>query len=84
MDPELTVRWRRLLAGPESTLALDEAALLIAAHARPGLDVARELGRLDDLAGRVEGDDADAVSGLLFHRLRIAGNTHDYNDPENS
>lgn len=81
-DP--TTRWRRLLAGPESALALDEAALLIGAHARPGVDVDRELRRLDSLARAVDGEGADAVSELLFGRLGIAGNTHDYDDPENS
>jgi regulator of sirC expression with transglutaminase-like and TPR domain len=81
---ELTARWCRLLAGPESALPLDEAGLLIAAHARPDLDVGAELRRLDRLADDVEDDDADAVCDLLFRRLGIAGNTRHYDDPENS
>jgi regulator of sirC expression with transglutaminase-like and TPR domain len=82
VDP--TTRWRQLLAGPESSLALDEAALLIAAHALPDLDVAKELSRLDRLAEAVRGEGADAVSEHLFHRLGISGNRSDYDDPENS
>jgi regulator of sirC expression with transglutaminase-like and TPR domain len=83
MDP--TARWRALLAGPEADLRLDEAALLIAAHARPALDLTAELRRLDGLAARVGGPaDTDAVIDLLFHRLGIAGNTADYEDPHNS
>jgi regulator of sirC expression with transglutaminase-like and TPR domain len=82
MDP--SARWEQLLSGPETTLRLDEAALLIAAHAHPGLDVDEELRRLDRLAAAVEGDGADAVSELLFHRLGIAGNARDYDNPENS
>jgi regulator of sirC expression with transglutaminase-like and TPR domain len=84
-----TPRWRELMAGPESELPLDEAALLIAAHARPDLDVAARLRRLDDLAGEVRSRgpgpaEADDVSELLFHRLGIAGNTRAYDDPRNS
>jgi regulator of sirC expression with transglutaminase-like and TPR domain len=84
-----TPRWRELLAGEESKLPLDEAALLIAAHARPDLDVVAALGRLDDLAGQVRSRgpgpaEADDVSELLFHRLGIAGNTSAYDDPRNS
>jgi regulator of sirC expression with transglutaminase-like and TPR domain len=84
-----TPRWNELLAGPECELPLDEAALLIAAHAQPDLDVATELRRLDDLAGDVRRPGpgpatADDVSELLFHRLGIAGNTHAYDDPANS
>jgi regulator of sirC expression with transglutaminase-like and TPR domain len=79
-----TARWRDLLAGPESSLPLDETALLIAAHGRRDLDMDAELHRLDRLAERVDDADADAVSDLLFRRLGIAGNTGDYDDPQNS
>jgi regulator of sirC expression with transglutaminase-like and TPR domain len=84
-----TARWRQLVTGAESELPLDEAALLIAAHDRPDLDVTAGLGRLDDLAGAVSsrGPGAahvDDVTELLFHRLGIAGNSRDYDDPRNS
>jgi regulator of sirC expression with transglutaminase-like and TPR domain len=87
MDP--TARWRELLAGPADDVPLDEAALLIAAHARPSLarpalDMPTELARLDRLAGEVEGEGADGVGELLFHRLGITGNTRHYDDPDNS
>ena len=50
---EATERFAELVAGPGDDLPLDLASLLIAKHARPDLDVARELGRLDDLAGQL-------------------------------
>ncbi len=77
-------RWRDLLTGPEDQLPLDEGALLIAAHAQPDLDVAAELGRLDELAGTVQGGEVDDVSELLFGRLGITGNTHAFDEPDNS
>jgi hypothetical protein len=49
-DP--TVRFAELVQGPEEELPLDEAALLIAAHAYPDLDVGFELQLLDGLAER--------------------------------
>src|SRR5829696_4610457 len=47
---DATERFTELLGGSEPDAALDEGALLIAAHAYPGLDIDRELARLDDLA----------------------------------
>ena len=77
-------RWTELITGPAPLVHLDEAALLIAAHARPDLDTAAELGRLDRLAEQVEGGGADAVGDLLFRRLGIRGDTATYDDPANS
>ena len=45
-----TERFVQLVAGPEADLRLDEAALLIAAHAHPDVDVAASLAALDELA----------------------------------
>ena len=50
---EATERFAAVMSGPEAELALDEAALLIAAHARPELDVGRQRARLDELASGV-------------------------------
>jgi regulator of sirC expression with transglutaminase-like and TPR domain len=79
-----TEQFVALVQGPEEQLALDEAALLMAAHARPDLDVAEQLSRLDDLAGALLESSASAVAGLLFEELGFAGNTEDYSDPRNS
>jgi regulator of sirC expression with transglutaminase-like and TPR domain len=69
---------------PESAVPLDEAAFLIAAHAHDGLDVAEQLGRLDDLAGAVDGTGLDAVCTSLFEREGFSGNRAEYYDAENS
>jgi regulator of sirC expression with transglutaminase-like and TPR domain len=78
MDP--TTRFRRLVQGPEDDLRLDEAALLIAAHAHPDLDVDARLAELDELAAGCTGD----VVQHLFGTLGFRGNTDDYGDPRNS
>lgn len=84
MLPDPTARWRELLSRPEAELPLDEAALVLAAHARPGLDVTAELARLDRLGEAVGSSDAGAVSRLLFGRLGLAGDRAHYDDPQNS
>lgn len=73
-------------ADPVSTgapTALDRPALLIAAHARPSLNVDDELSRLDELAADFGGGTADDlvrwIGGLGFR-----GNHDDYYDPRNS
>jgi regulator of sirC expression with transglutaminase-like and TPR domain len=82
MDP--TSRFRELVQGPEDALALDEAALLIAAHAHPGLDVAGELAKLDALAAGVGDRSLDGWRRHLFVELGFSGNVHRYYDPANS
>jgi regulator of sirC expression with transglutaminase-like and TPR domain len=79
-----TDRFVSLVQGPEGELALDEAALLVAAHAEPGLNVAGQLVRLDDVAGRCREPTVHAVRALLFRELALQGNTSDYSDPKNS
>ena len=69
---------------PEEVLPLDEAALLIAAHANPTLDVKSELGQLDIIAARVGEPDVEAVCRLLFEDLGLRGDHQDYDDPRNS
>jgi regulator of sirC expression with transglutaminase-like and TPR domain len=81
-----TARFAELARLPEPELAgaLDEAVLLVGAHARPGVDVAAYLGRLDELA---EGCEVPTLSGLV-HQLFVvegfAGNRSHYYDPRNS
>jgi regulator of sirC expression with transglutaminase-like and TPR domain len=82
MDP--TSRFTELVQGPEDALALDEAALLIAAHAHPGLDVAGELAKLDALAAGVGDRSLDGWRRHLFVELGFSGNVHRYYDPANS
>ncbi|HET9441676.1 MAG TPA: transglutaminase-like domain-containing protein [Acidimicrobiales bacterium] len=94
MDPgegapwQPTERFAELVNRPEDVLAksLDEAALLVAAHARPGLelDVDAYLSRLDDLAAACA---APVLEELLTHLFLVEGfrgNTHEYYDPRNS
>jgi regulator of sirC expression with transglutaminase-like and TPR domain len=69
---------------PERSIPLDEAALLIAAHAHPEIDIPARLDSLDALARRVASADAASVSEALFVDGGFAGNTVDYYDPANS
>lgn len=80
----VTQRFIALVGGPGGVGPLDEATLLIAAHARPGLDVAAERSRLDELAAGVAAPTLDALRTHLFGELGYAGNQVDYYDPRNS
>ena len=82
MEP--TQRFADLVGGPPAGVALDEAALLIAAHAYPGLDVDAELARIDDLAATCPAPTLDALVGHLFADLGFRGNRCAYYDPRNS
>jgi regulator of sirC expression with transglutaminase-like and TPR domain len=77
-------RFAELVHRPEAQLSLDEAALTIAAHARPDLDVAAELGQLDALATKCPEPSLDGLRRYLFEELGFHGNTDDYADPSNS
>ena len=77
-------RFADLVARPDDEIPLDEAALLIAAQARPELDLSAELGRLDDLAGGCGEATLDGLAGHLFTELGFRGNTEHYQDPDNS
>jgi len=83
----------RLVARPDSEIPLAEAALWIAAEARPGLDISHYIGALDELAERVGSQVAPASTDVervarLNHALFInegfAGNQDEYEDPRNS
>lgn len=80
---EVTTRFEELMARPEADLALDEAALLIAAHAYPGLDVSFELARIDDIAA-VAGSTLDSLVETLFGDFGFRGDRLDYYNPRNS
>lgn len=79
--------------GPEASIDLGEASLLIALDAYPDLDVDAYLARLDALAAPLAQriDPAaplpawvEAVNGHLFGEEGFRGNEADYYDPRNS
>ena len=84
MTLDVTARFTELVGGPEADVALDEGALLIAAHAHPGLDVAAQRGRLDDIAAGCAEATLDGLRHHLFELLGFRGNTRRYADPRNS
>jgi len=73
-----------LVARPEAEIPLDEAALLIAYHARPELDLGAELARLDDLAASCDPPTFEGLVRHLFADLGFHGNTEHYREPDNS
>lgn len=66
---DLTARFGELMALPEDTIPLDEAAMILAAHARPDLEVRRQLDRLDRLAA-----DCPAATTRQARALRARAN----------
>lgn len=79
-----TRRFVELVQGPEHQIPLDEGSLLIAAHARPSLDVAAAMEMLDDLALGVDDPTAEAVVDHVFGRLGCRGDDDAYTRPEGS
>jgi regulator of sirC expression with transglutaminase-like and TPR domain len=77
-------RFAELVARGDEEIPLDEAALLIAAHARPELDIAAELGRLDELAAGCKEPTLDGLTHHVFDELGFRGNAEHYQDPDNS
>lgn len=83
-EVDATDRFAAVVQRPEPELRLDEAALLIAAHAYPDLDIDAERGRLDELAEHCYAPTLDALIDRLFVELGFHGNRDDYYDPRNS
>ena len=73
-----------LVEPSRAEVPLDEAALLIAACAHPGLDVDHWRGELDRLAEGLPAGDVDAVRRRLYVERGFAGNAVDYYDARNS
>ena len=83
-DDDPTARFAELVQGPEEELPLDEAALLIAAHAYPDLDIQFEMELLDGLAERCPDPTFEGWRRYLFVDQQFTGNVEDYYDPDNS
>ncbi|HUF32515.1 MAG TPA: transglutaminase-like domain-containing protein [Acidimicrobiales bacterium] len=81
---DATARFVELVHRPEGAIPLDEAALLIAAHAHPDLDPAAGQARLDEIAGGVLGSTLDALRRHLFVELGFTGDDVHYHDLRNS
>jgi regulator of sirC expression with transglutaminase-like and TPR domain len=81
---DLSARWVELMRHPGAEVPLAEAALVISGHATPGLDVAAQLQRLDDVAARVVGSDVAALCRVVFDELGLRGDLETYDDPVNS
>jgi regulator of sirC expression with transglutaminase-like and TPR domain len=81
---DLARRFAEILRRPEPQIPLDEAALVIAARAQPGLSIETELARLDELAADVRDGTLTGLLRLLFRDLGYRGNQDDYYDPRNS
>src|SRR5690606_11848816 len=63
---------------------LDEAALLVAAHADPACDVADNLAVLDEIAAAVPEAELVVLTKVLFGTWGFVGDQVDYYDPRNS
>lgn len=79
-----TERFREMVERDESDIALDEAALLIAAHAHPDLDVDAHLTELDVLAAGCSEPGMEPWRRHLFVDVGFAGDLSRYGDPESS
>ena len=85
--------WARIVAEPDESINLAEAALAIAAEEYRELDIRRYLDRLDEMGATLRrrlrpdistGDSIRTLNHYLFEELGFAGNTDDYYDPRNS
>jgi regulator of sirC expression with transglutaminase-like and TPR domain len=84
-------RFSRVVSGPDASVDLAEASLIIACGEYPGLDVPRYLERLDEMGrevrGRLPGGGTagiDCLNAYLFGEVGFHGNVEDYYDPRNS
>lgn len=77
-------RFAAAMARPEREVPADEVALLVAATARPGLDLDEEAARLDELAAGCGEPTFDGLRRHLFRDLGFRGDRDDYHDPRNS
>lgn len=79
-----TDRFIACVNGPSQDLVLEEAAMLIAAHAHHDLDVTAALASIDELAASVEPGRVESLRTVLFEQHGFGGDTCTYYDPDNS
>lgn len=87
-------RFSNIVSASDNELNLAEAALIIAKHEYPRLDVARYLSRFDQMAAAVSSrlasehgallDNLQALNDYLYEEQGFSGNLEDYADPRNS
>jgi regulator of sirC expression with transglutaminase-like and TPR domain len=84
-------RFSRLVSGPDASVDLAEASLVIASGEYPGLDVPHYLATLDRLGcqarerlGRSPRDQVAGLNRYLFEEEGFRGAVEDYYDPRNS
>ena len=93
MQSEISPRFHALVDRPESQSGLAEGALVLAAEARPDLDVELSLSALDELVERARplidaaNTPSEAIAKLnhvLFELENFRGDKKQYDDPRNS
>lgn len=72
------------LSAEEGSASLERLVLLIAAHARPDLDIDRVVDQIDHLATLVDPGDLVSLRRVLFDDLGFVGDSVSYYDAENS
>jgi regulator of sirC expression with transglutaminase-like and TPR domain len=84
-------QFSRVVSGPDASVDLAEASLIIASGEYPGLDVPRYLERLDEMGREVRGrlsrgpgTGIDCLNAFLFGEEGFRGNVEEYYDPRNS
>ncbi len=81
---DLTERFAELVRRPDQEVRLDEASLLVAAHAHPGLDVRDGLDTLDSIADACPAPTLEPLLRHVFVDLGFSGDKVGYDDPRNS
>jgi regulator of sirC expression with transglutaminase-like and TPR domain len=81
-DP--TARFAALVARADQALPLDEAVILVAAHALPGVEVEVERARLDEIARGVPEPTVEGLRTHLVDDLGFTGDRTHYHDARNS
>ncbi len=93
MQSEISDRFQALAGRPESQLGLAEGAFVLAAEARPEIDIDRGLADVAELVERIRPlvDSANGPTGAVtalnhsfFDLERFRGNREQYDDPRNS
>lgn len=84
MIEDATARFEALVVDRGESVPLDDAVLLIAAHARPQLDLAAQRARLDAIAVGVAVPTLDALRSHLIDDLGFGGDHVTYHDARNS